>query len=177
MILRDAPFFCSDKKGELKAWLGDGYYFWESFILLAHWWGKVHYRRKNKHYAICSTIFDCNDGEFLDLINNPSQIEDVQKVVDYLVATEEYKADKFTAQFVINFLRTKTPFPYKAIRVYGRDCAADKSITQYRLNFNNNSSMHLCPEIQICVIDKSTIKLPVEIIYSSDTQSLDNYTV
>ncbi len=37
--------------------------------------------------------------------------------------------------------------------------------------------MHLCPEIQICVIDKSTIKLPVEIIYSSDMQSLDNYTV
>lgn len=176
-LLRNAPFLCKDRPGELKEWLGDGYYFWEKRDQLAHWWGKVRYRRKGEHYIICRTVFDCPDNEFLDLIGNSDQIEDVREVVELMRLEPSFDATQFTAQAVIHFLRTRTPFPYKAIRAYGRDCSADPEVKKYILPFSRHSSMHLSPEYQICVIDKSVIDLPMELYYSSKEEELNGYTV
>ncbi len=44
------------------AWLGKGYYFWDSTVNMAHWWGKL---RFNGDYSICKSSFDCNGGDFL----------------------------------------------------------------------------------------------------------------
>ena len=37
-ILNNGPFQCTRSP-----WLGNGYYFWDSFIELAHWWGRQGY--------------------------------------------------------------------------------------------------------------------------------------
>ncbi len=57
-IIAQAPFLCKDKPGELKEWLGEGYYFWETFEALAHWWGGVRYLHHHQDYVICKTTFD-----------------------------------------------------------------------------------------------------------------------
>lgn len=170
-IIKDAPFRCMDKPGEQKEWLGEGYYFWETFEELPHWWGKVRYRCKDLHYIICKTIFDCPEEDLMDLVSDTELMADIQSMVEEMRRNPYFKSTSFTAQFVINFIRKKTPFKYKAIRAYGRDASKDRSITRHIYHFDksrNNSTIHLCPEIQICVIDKSVLKLPMEIYYCSE---------
>ncbi len=41
----NAPFRCERKD----AWLGEGYYFWDTLIKNAHWWGEIAY---NNEYVI-----------------------------------------------------------------------------------------------------------------------------
>ncbi len=176
-IIKEAPFYCREKTSGLKEWLGEGYYFWETFEALAHWWGKVRYRSRNLHYVICSTDFECEEDDMLDLVGNTEQMRDIQEIVDVMRKIPEYKATSFTAQFVVNFIRTKTPFDFKAVRAYGINCSSDKLINQYQFPFSSKSYMHICPEIQICVIDKSVLKLPVEITYCSADYSYDSLTV
>lgn len=175
-IINNAPFLCKDKPGECKEWLGEGYYFWETFEELPHWWGKVRYRHHNLHYIICRTILDCPDDELFDLVSDTELIADIKVLVDELKKNPYFKATTFSAQFIINFIRKKTPFCYKAIRAYGRDSSKDKTITQNIYYFNNKSSIHFCPEIQICVIDKNVLKLPMEIFYCSEEESDVNST-
>ena len=45
-IERDGPFICRWEN----SWMGTGYYFWETFLSNAHWWGKSHL---NGDYVIC----------------------------------------------------------------------------------------------------------------------------
>lgn len=176
-LIKNAPFRCKDKSGELKEWLGEGYYFWETFEELPHWWGKVRYRFNDLHYVICKTDFDCPDNELLDLVSDTETIADIKSMVVEMKKHPSFKAVTFTAQFIINFIRKKTPFSYKAIRAYGRDASSDKNITQHIYYFSMKSSIHFCPEIQICVIDKSVLKLPMEIHYCSEDDSFDSLTV
>lgn len=179
-IIRDAPFLCVDKADELEEkveWLGDGYYFWETFESLAHWWGKVRYLYRGSDYIICKTIFVCPEEDLLDLVGNTEQIQDIQMMVEEMKKNPVYAAPKYSAQFIINFIRLKTPFHYKAIRAWGRDASRDKSITQHIYYFDNKASIHLNPEIQICVIDRNVLKLPMEICYCSEEDSMDCWTV
>ena len=38
------PFICTNNP-----WLGKGYYFWDTFLDLAHWWGtKAFFKLRNK---------------------------------------------------------------------------------------------------------------------------------
>lgn len=48
-----------------KAWLGDGYYFWEHYIENAKYWGKEHY---NGNYEIYESQY-CNNEYGLDFID------------------------------------------------------------------------------------------------------------
>lgn len=57
------PFFCSEvessgnmKKGVREPWLGSGYYFWDSRIEDAKWWGETVYRRNG--YVVYHTMYD-----------------------------------------------------------------------------------------------------------------------
>ena len=55
-IEEQGPFLCSHKN----AWLGKGYYFWDSFIENAHWWGQKGARYKNG-YVICESTFELDE--------------------------------------------------------------------------------------------------------------------
>ena len=50
-VEQNAPFPCDRKN----SWLGTGYYFWDTFIENAHWWGEVNYKNS---YIICKAVCD-----------------------------------------------------------------------------------------------------------------------
>ena len=177
-LKREAPFLCKDDPDELKEWLGSGYYFWDTFIELAHWWGRVHYKiKKHKHYSICETVLRCDDDEILDLVGNFEQVKDVRDIIFQMKNCPEYKGKTFKAQTVINYIRFVLNAPFKAIRAYGENSSSDKRIKKFRLSFSSQAFLNLCPEVQICVIDKSILTLPMEIIYDSDSYAVDSLTV
>ena len=60
------PFICTNNP-----WLGKGYYFWDTFLDLAHWWGKqVH----SGNYIICQTFIEDNSEYILDLVGNTQHL-------------------------------------------------------------------------------------------------------
>ena len=157
----NAPFLCSHKD----AWLGKGYYFWETFVELAHWWGLVTY---NNHYFICKSFLSCCDSDILDLVGNTSQIEEIK---DLTKSLQTQYSQTLTVAFVIKWMKKNLKnFSYKAIRVHAINSVKDKSIIKWRFSFNgkNKSYLDLCPAIQICVIDKSIISLPLKIMYPEE---------
>lgn len=167
-IEESAPFKCT------KGWLGDGYYFWDTFIINAHWWGDHCY---NGSYIICKTEYKIEDNEFLDLVGNTSQMEEFRNIVNTI--KEEYCAEKdITVPFVIKWLQNKKLFRYKAIRANGVRSKSNKN-AEYTANIRftegNHAYLDLCPPIQVCVIDKSILVLPMKIVYPH--YYCDGYTI
>ncbi len=62
-IASKGPFLCSRSN----AWLGEGFYFWDSFIELAHWWGNTVYGGK---YVVCKSYCSNPLVETYDLYDN-----------------------------------------------------------------------------------------------------------
>ncbi|MCQ2351281.1 MAG: hypothetical protein MJ003_04830 [Paludibacteraceae bacterium] len=156
----NAPYPCNKKN----AWLGRGYYFWESFIDLAKKWGEDSY---NGNYFVCQCQLSCPDEYVLDLVGNTRQLMYMQSTVDMLEA--RLKQGPLTVPFVINYLREKTKFNYYAIRVNGVNsmCMREENVSKWRIKFTDKRKAYLdlMPALQICVIDKKILKLPMKIIY------------
>lgn len=57
-IESNGPYSCRWEN----SWLGNGYYFWDTFIDNAHWWG-VEGRKYKNGYIICQAECDFNDTE------------------------------------------------------------------------------------------------------------------
>jgi hypothetical protein len=150
-----APFKCT----KYRAWLGEGYYFWDTFDQYAHRWGEEVYQG---NYFICEVICKYWSHDVLDLVGNTTQIYDFGEITKVL--EKEYHRE-VTVPFVINYLQTKTSFGYKMIRAHSEN--AFSRIEPLRLRFveDNKSTLNLRPIIQCCVIDKSILLLPVKIVY------------
>lgn len=160
-IEQNAPFLCSRQN----AWLGTGYYFWETFIDLAHWWGRTAY---NNQYIICKSYLSCSNSDLLDLVGNTAQMMDMREVIKIL--QEQYKTS-LTVKFVIDWLnKINKNVKYKAIRVHGIKSTSDQEIAKWQIHFKENTIAYLdfCPTIQICVLDKSILKLPLKIVYPEE---------
>ena len=74
-IEANGPYFCSlrDTQGNIKTgvktpWLGEGYYFWDTRIEDAKWWGRTVYR--NKGYVVCETVYDAHSPLLYDLLSD-----------------------------------------------------------------------------------------------------------
>lgn len=160
-VERQGPFICERDN----AWLGTGYYFWDTFIELAHWWGDYGY---NRNYMICEASCDENDKIF-DLVGNTDHIQILDKYSKLL--KEKKPKQTITVAFVIMHMRLilKKDFRYKAIRANGIDTVnKGKLIEENRLcfNFNNRAYLDLKPAIQICIINKKEMGLTgYKIIY------------
>ena len=98
-VLENAPFKCTRHD----AWLGEGYYFWDTFINCAHWWGKNSYGDK---YMVCKTTCQYNENEILDLVGNTKQIEQVRK---YTTLLQAKKGRALKACAIFNFMKRR-PF-------------------------------------------------------------------
>lgn len=136
-------------------WLGVGYYFWDTFIELAHWWGKQGY---NKNYVICETFYDNNPDDIFDLVGNTAHLMELKNYVDILKST--YKKKFISVGFVIEHMKKFSSFQYKAIRANAINSASrDEYLKSQRLKFtqNNISYLELIPPFQICIIDKKYI--------------------
>lgn len=164
-VERSAPFKCTSPE----SWFGDGYYVWETFIELAHWWGKVHY---NNNYFVCESKISIDADEMLDLVGNTKQIFEVKSLRQELAI--KYSQKTITARFVIEHMKSKLTkgFPFKAIRGYGINSVnTGDDLLLNRLCFtenNNKAYLDLTPAIQICVLDKKVLRIPMKIIYPEE---------
>ena len=75
------PYFCSEryangilKSGTKEPWLGEGYYFWDTRIADARWWGDTVY--SSKGYIICKTTYDQNSPLLYDLVGDIRQFDE-----------------------------------------------------------------------------------------------------
>lgn len=157
-VERCAPYECTRED----AWLGRGFYFWDTFIELAHLWGKCSY--KNNYY-ICSVRCEYNNDDILDLVGNTEQISDLRRIATLL---EAVYGKPLTIPFVIAYLRSKTTFTYKMIRAESQDTFS--ALVSFRRFFieGRRPYLNLCPAIQCCVLDKSILKLPIKIVFPQD---------
>ena len=71
------PFKCRTAT----SWLGDGYYFWDSILELAHFWGK---NSTYSNYIICSAEAELNDGNCYDLVGNINHLKDLRAITELM---------------------------------------------------------------------------------------------
>ncbi len=155
------PFKCTRRD----AWLGHGYYFWDTNIEWAKEWGVNSYKKQNKDFIIGKCIVDITN-ECFDLVGS------VASQLELIDAINLFKASGFInppqhrliLPNIIEYLKKKDIFKYKSIR------ASDITNKVIRLNFSDyeykREYMIINQRIQICVIEKKNVVLPpFKIIY------------
>ncbi|MBZ9627156.1 hypothetical protein LB450_03480 [Psychroflexus sp. CAK1W] len=168
----DGPFPCNWKN----SWLGDGYYFWDSFIENAHWWGESHC---GNSYIICEAIIDLNDDNCFDLVGNTKHLKDFGDSIDYM-KEKGILTTQTTVSRVIRFMKSKNIFPeYSVIRAYGINSKSKNFQPNYRIIFEPDKPFHYLsykPEIQICVLEFNNINFRnYKIVYPDEY--IDGYAV
>lgn len=156
----NGPFICTHNK----AWLGDGYYFWDSFLSNGHWWGKCYHEGE---YIICEAICDYHeqhDGCF-DLVGNISHFIELQNLVKELQKNGKIK-EGTTLRRILNYLRIDLKvFRYKAVRLIGNGTRSLSNnyginiILEHKKHYRNKQFIDLCPPIQICFFEKTSLNL------------------
>jgi hypothetical protein len=156
-VEENGPFPCKWEN----TWLGEGFYFWEEFIEIAHWWGE---NRRGGEYIICQAECDF-DHNCLDLVGN---MKDIRMFRD---ALSEFKNrgladDKTTVARIITFMKNVVGnFNYLAIRAYGINSISPDNLIgrNYvdRLIFEEGKKQYLdiLPPVQICIYSKKALNL------------------
>lgn len=156
------------------AWLGKGYYFWDSFIENAHWWGEE-IRKYPDGYIICQAECDFSDEECFDLVGNTShliQLHDAYK----LMKSKGLINKKTTVNRVITFFKNNLEnFDFTAIRVYGIRSKSYHSRFSFTQVFEKNNVAYLDykPPIQICFFTKKSMNLRSFRIVYPENYSID----
>ncbi len=146
--IQNAPYLCIKNP-----WLGNGYYFWDSFIELAHWWGETHY---HGNYIITEAECPFPENEVYDLINNPEHIKEFANYVEML---EKKNGEEVTVPQAIEHMKKHTSFSriYKAVRADGRLSISHyyeynkPYIRRVRFNLEGNQYIDLLPPWQYCI--------------------------
>lgn len=159
------PIYCKDN-----AWLGPGYYFWDSFIENAHWWGKKHYAN---NYMICA---DESDGEedVFDLVGNTQHMKEMRIAADKIRKCYPGRSLKVARVLAIIKGDLKS-FPYKAVRANAINSKSYFGLKDQIIYFIKGKYLELLPPIQICVFDKTFLKGNFRVIYPS--QYCKDYTI
>ncbi len=156
IVEEKGPFACTTPS----AWLGHGYYFWDTHEELGHWWGQtVH----GNNYMICHA--KCiMDNSCWDLHGNGAhriEFEDIcNEMVDAKIATK----DQLLVPQVIEFLKKQGLFTYQAIRALGTNSLSAKLADNYvifRMHFKKGKAafLDLKPPVQVCLINKMALSL------------------
>lgn len=157
-IVKHGPYECTRKN----AWLGKGYYFWDSNIDLAHEWGEKSY---SGNYIICKAYFD--DSRTFDLVGNYQHL-DILKNVKELI---EKQGRNCTVSIALGYLRTQTNFREQFTAIKAKDERRPEYEEQLPFVFEKKPFMNLAPRIQYCILDHSSILdyhiiFPEKYIYS-----------
>lgn len=147
-VEKNGPFFCKRKD----AWLGKGYYYWDTFVANAHLWGNKIYKSNNKNYIICLSEVDLNNNIY-DL-QNPSTLLEFKRSAEIL--SEVYPNKNITVAVVLEQLKQLKEFTYKAIRA---EAVGDMKSPKQKIPFKIKHRAYLdtCPHIQVCILDKTFI--------------------
>ncbi len=165
-VERDGPYICRRDS----AWLGVGYYYWETNISLAHQWGEKVY---NSNYFICQSKVKWENGTLYDLCDT-RVLKSFKEYAQQLERT--YPQKRVTVPFILMHMRKMRSFQYKAVRVYGEHSFNNNQKIFFKGRGNRGPYINPCPEVQVCVIDKSVIGLEnYHIIYPE--MYVDGYLV
>lgn len=174
-VEKNGPFFCSErdkngvlKKGVKEPWLGEGYYFWDTRIEDAQWWGNTVYGRKG--YIICHTIYDQHSPFLYDLVGDVRQFDEFVKCADFI--RRKLNKDTITFPVVLRYLKKNGSFNYKAIRVWPYPNDMEKTaigFPGYRM------ALGMAHKIQIYFFDKTLLTEPYRIVYKHSF--LENQTI
>lgn len=159
------PYFCSEryangilKSGTKEPWLGEGYYFWDTRIADARWWGDTVYSRKG--YIICKTTYDQNSPLLYDLVGDIRQFDEFIDCAELIKKKLNLKTVKFPV--VLAYMKKENvDFNYKAIRVWPHPNTFEKT----PIRFPDAKVVWCKPDkIQICFFDKTLLTEPYRIV-------------
>jgi hypothetical protein len=170
-VLENGPFSCNWEN----TWLGEGYYFWDTFVENAHWWGEV---RHNNKYIICKMTCDFDSSSCFDLVGDTDHMADFSDSIDFLKSQALITSETTVAR-ILEFIKTKIGFNYEGIRVYGI-----KSISEYKEEYQKYrfrlvfellrpQFLDYKPAIQICVFENKGLNLRDLIIVFPDEYNLE----
>ncbi len=153
-IENDGPFECSRNN----AWLGRGYYFWDSFREWAEWWGNSAYGSDN--FVICQADGQM-DNTCWDLVGNMEHLLELEECFELLSKRRNPRGNRIRVSDVIEYLKDANMFDYKAIRAVDNSRNADSSGNNYQIFFTkgNSNYLNLRPQIQICLLNKKALSL------------------
>ncbi len=146
-IENHGPYKCRNTN----AWLGHGYYFWDSNIDWAHEWGRSSYRNK---YIICAAgiVIDSN---CFDLAGSVAHQMEFLKIIEAFRISGKLgnKKDVFVGQ-ILELMKNNNLLDYRSIRAND-----DKKTVQIKFTPNNRETTTLLKRTQICLIDKTSLTL------------------
>ncbi len=167
-VEENGPFICRRSS----AWLGIGYYYWDTFVDNAHLWGEKIYKKNNKDYIICLSRVVFNSSDVYNLEDSNTLFE--FKVLEQKLS-DVYPDKNITVAVVLAQLKQSQDFVYKAIKARALD---DMSSSKQKIPFMKNHKAYLdtCPHIKVCIIDKTFIgESNFKVIYPS--VYCDDYTI
>ena len=159
LVEEEGPFRCT----KTHAWLGVGYYFWDTHIELGHWWGATNFSLRG--YIICQAEAVL-DKTCWDLHGNGRHRLELKAICDEMISKKVDGMNGLTIPNIIEFFKEKRKFAYKAIRALGTQSIGN-SHEEFilRLPFTNQKPSYLAPyldfypPVQICLVDKKALSL------------------
>ena len=143
----NGPGYCDNDK----AWLCEGYYFWEAGIETAHWWGRRTYAnyRVRKGYIICQTSYDYAADNFFDLVGDSTHRQDFW---DSVCEVEKvYPGKSFTVAFVLAYMLEDDEFASRYLAVRAYPTLSRKGLKQLYFEEGNPSYIEKEAPIQMCI--------------------------
>ena len=167
-VEQHGPYMCytKDSNGNYKTgtktpWLGEGYYFWDSFIDDAHWWGRTAYKKNGSPYIIGKTTYDQHSPLLFDTVSDPLLLRELIELAEVLKTKLNIKCASFP--LLLGYLKKTHGFKYKAIRVHPDPIEYH---IKAKIKFPGNMYvLNKMEKIQICFFDKTLLTEPFRIVY------------
>lgn len=153
------PFICTRSD----AWLGHGYYLWDTNIQWAKDWGYHSYTKNDKEFIIASCMI--NIENCFDLFGSVAHQMELISAFEAFNESNKLKHNhRRILPNIIQYLKKKGIFEYKSIR------ACDNTNKIIKLHFSKNHEreeyMLINQRVQICVIERKDVILrPFTVIF------------
>lgn len=162
------PYYCSlrdgngkIKKGTKEPWLGEGYYFWDTRIGDAIWWGEIIYGTKFKGYVVCHTLYDQHSPLLFDMVGSIAMFDEFEHCVECI--KEGLSAEHVSFPVVLEYMKRQEDFTYKAIRVWPYP---KRQVSSHQIGAffpGGDATVRRFEKIQICFFDKTLLVHPFTI--------------
>jgi len=150
----EGPYICNDSN----AWLGLGYYFWDTKIEWAKKWGQSHYVVRGKEFVIAHCQLDLTNC--FDLVGNIQHQDELIECIS-VIKNRTRHSNEPKIPDLIEFLKKNGLFKYDSIR------SSDNPIPVV-LNYNSKTKEYITlnQRVQVCVINRKTVLLrPFKVIF------------
>ena len=158
------PYFCyarydngMPKRSVKEPWLGEGYYFWDTRIADAQWWGDTVYSKKG--YIICHTTYDQHSPLLYDLVGDMKHFDEFVECAELI--KEKFDTKRVSFSTVLTYMKKLPEFDYKAIRVWPHPYTIEKTNIKFP---GDKLVLSKTDKIQICFFDKTLLKNPYKIV-------------